>query len=82
MKPSPNTPPRRRSGAAIVAAVPVLPATPVELGGRLRVIAQAAANPQRAREAAAAIRQLGARHKPSKKHGATAAIRELRDGGD
>lgn len=48
----------------------------------MRVIALAAPNPQRAREAAAAIRKIGARHKPSKKHGAAAAIRELRDGGD
>lgn len=81
MKHAHTTTPRRRSSAA----VPVVPAPPrvaIDLSGHVRVIAQPAANPQRAREAAEAIRRLGALHKPSKKHGAAAAIRELRDGGD
>ena len=80
MKPVPAHTSRRPR--AVPTVLPAQPAAPADLGGRVRVIAQAAPNPQRASEAAAAIRRLGAGRKPSKKHGAAAAIRELRDSGE
>ena len=53
--------------------------TPV---GALRIYAEAKFDPQRAQEAARRIRALSAKCKPSPRHGATQAIRDLRDNGE
>lgn len=75
------THPKRKPGA-VQAVVPSQAVAPRLEGGTLRVLAQATFDPQRAREAAAKIRQLGLKYKPSKKHGATAAVRDLRNRGE
>ena len=49
--------------------------------GALRIYAEAKFDPKRAQEAARRIRALSATCKPSPKHGATKAVRDLRDNG-
>ena len=53
--------------------------TPV---GTLRVYAEANYDRDRAVEAARRIREIGAKYKPSRTHGATKAVRTLRDDGE
>ena len=53
--------------------------TPV---GTLRVYAEAHYDRDKAREAARRIREIGLKYKPSKKHGGTQALRDLRDDGE
>jgi prevent-host-death family protein len=53
--------------------------TPV---GALHSYAQAKFDPQRAQDAARRIRALSAKCKPSPRHGATKAVRDLRDNGE
>jgi hypothetical protein len=81
MKPAPAATSRRRTGASASLEPPQQTVSLVQ-GGQLRVISHAAVNPQRAREAAENIRRIGSLHKPSKRRGAVASVRGLRDGGD
>lgn len=48
----------------------------------LRLIAQPVRDPEAARRAVERIKLIGAKYKPSKKHGGTRAVRELRDRGE
>lgn len=50
--------------------------------GTLRVFAQARHDPERAKEAARRIREIGRKYKPSTKTGAVATVRKLRDDGE
>jgi hypothetical protein len=50
--------------------------------GQLRVYAEPKRDPEAARAAFDRLKRLAATRKPSKKHGATRAVRELRDRGE
>lgn len=50
--------------------------------GLLRVYAEPKRDPEAARAAFDRLERLAAKRKPSKKHGATRAVRELRDRGE